>query len=111
MNINTFEELKAACLQENKQIYEIAQENEAQKNDITVQLLREIVKRNLEAMKDAIRTGLKSCEKSYSGLSGGDCQKLQAKFAKKTSLLGVISKKLRLMPLRPLKKMHVWVKL
>lgn len=94
MNINTFEELKAACLQENKQIYEIAQENEAQKNDITVQLLREIVKRNLEAMKDAIRTGLKSCEKSYSGLSGGDCQKLQAKFAKKTSLLGVIFEKI-----------------
>ena len=72
MNINTFEELKNYCESSNKKIFEAAQENDAQKNDITVQELREIVKRNLEAMKEAIRTGLKSCEKSYSGLSGGD---------------------------------------
>lgn len=94
MNINTFEELKAACKQENKKIFEIAQENEAQKNDITVQELREIVKQNLEAMKEAILTGLKSSEKSYSGMSGGDCQKLQNKFAQKPSLLGVIFEKI-----------------
>lgn len=94
MNINTFEELKNYCESSNKKIFEAAQENDAQKNDITVQELREIVKRNLEAMKEAIRTGLKSCEKSYSGLSGGDCQKLQAKFAQKSSLLGVIFEKI-----------------
>lgn len=94
MNINTFEELKAVCEAENKKIYEIAQENEAQKNDISVEDLRKIVKTNLEAMKDAIRTGLRSSEKSYSGMSGGDCQKLQEKFAQKTSLLGVIFEKI-----------------
>ena len=94
MNINTFEELKNYCESSNKKIFEAAQENDAQKNDITIEELRDIVKRNLEAMKDAILTGLKSCEKSYSGLSGGDCQKLQTKFAQKSSLLGVIFEKI-----------------
>lgn len=94
MNINTFEELKKICEQTNKKIYEIAQENEALKNDISVETLRSIVQRNLQAMKDAIRTGLKSSERSYSGLSGGDCLKLQEKFACKASLLGVIFEKI-----------------
>ena len=90
MNINTFDELKAYCERENKKIFEAAQEIEAQKNEMTVEELRKIVKRNLDAMKDAIRSGLKSSEKSFSGMSGGDCQKLQAKFNNKPSLLGVI---------------------
>lgn len=94
MNINTFEELKAYCEKENKKIFEAAQEIEAQKNDISVEVLRSIVKNNLDAMKDAIRTGLKSSEKSYSGMSGGDCQKLQTKFTAKSSLLGVIFEKI-----------------
>lgn len=45
-------------------------------------------------MKDAIRTGLHSSEKSYSGMSGGDCKKLQDKFSNKSSLLGVIFEKI-----------------
>ena len=90
MNINTFDELKAYCEKENKKIFEAAQEIEAQKNEMTVEELRKIVKRNLDAMKDAIRSGLKSSEKSFSGMSGGDCQKLQTKFSNKPSLLGVI---------------------
>ena len=90
MNINTFDELKAYCEKENKKIFEAAQEIEAQKNEMTVEELRKIVKRNLDAMKDAIRSGLNSSEKSFSGMSGGDCQKLQAKFNNKPSLLGVI---------------------
>lgn len=94
MNINTFEELKTYCEKNNKKIYEIAQEIEAQKNDITIEALREIVKNNIVAMKEAIRVGLKSSEKSYSGMSGGDCQKLQAKFQSKSSLLGVIFEKI-----------------
>ncbi len=94
MNINTFEELKNYCASTNKKIYEIAQEFDAQKNDITVEALRKIVKQNLDAMKDAIRTGLKSSEKSYSGMSGGDCVKLQEKFTQKSSLLGVIFEKI-----------------
>ncbi len=94
MNINTFEELKTVCEAKNKKIYEIAQENEAQKNDICVEDLRKIVKSNLQAMKEAIRNGLHSSEKSYSGMSGGDCKKLQEKFASKTSLLGVIFEKI-----------------
>ena len=94
MNINTFDELKAYCEKENKKIFEAAQEIEAQKNEMTVEELREIVKRNLDAMKDAIRSGLKSSEKSFSGMSGGDCQKLQTKFSNKPSLLGVIFEKI-----------------
>ena len=94
MNINTFDELKAYCEKENKKIFEAAQEIEAQKNEMTVEELRKIVKRNLDAMKDAIRSGLKSSEKSFSGMSGGDCQKLQTKFSNKPSLLGVIFEKI-----------------
>lgn len=94
MNINTFEELKKYCESTNKKIYEAAQEIEAQKNDMTVEALRQIVKHNVEAMKDAIRTGLTSSGKSYSGMSGGDCQKLRTKFANKSSLLGVIFEKI-----------------
>ena len=94
MNINTFDELKAYCEKENKKIFEAAQEIEAQKNEMTVEELRKIVKRNLDAMKDAIRNGLNSSEKSFSGMSGGDCQKLQAKFNNKPSLLGVIFEKI-----------------
>ena len=94
MNINTFDELKTYCEKENKKIYEAAQEIEAQKDEISVEDLRKIVKKNLDAMKDAIRNGLKSAEKSFSGLSGGDCQKLQAKFNNKPSLLGVIFEKI-----------------
>lgn len=94
MNINTFEELLTACKSENKRIYEIAQENEAQKNDMSIQEIRQIVKTNIIAMKDAIKTGLTSDEKSFSGMSGGDCQKLQNKFATKPSLLGVIFEKI-----------------
>ena len=94
MNINTFDELKAYCEKENKKIFEAAQEIEAQKNEMTVEELRKIVKRNLDAMKDAIRNGLKSSDKSFSGLSGGDCRKLQAKFSQKASLLGVIFEKI-----------------
>ena len=94
MNINTFDELKTYCEKENKKIYEAAQEIEAQKDEISVEDLRKIVKKNLDAMKDAIRNGLKSAEKSFSGLSGGDCRKLQAKFSQKASLLGVIFEKI-----------------
>ena len=60
MNINTFDELKAYCEKENKKIFEAAQEIEAQKDEISVEDLRKIVKKNLDAMKDAIRNGLKS---------------------------------------------------
>lgn len=94
MKINTFDELKAACMASNKRIYEIAQEYEAQKSDISVEELRAIVKDNITAMKDAIHAGLKSSEKSYSGMSGGDCQKLQNKFANQSSLLGIIFEKI-----------------
>ena len=94
MNITTFEELCRVCEQENKKIFEVAQENEAQKNDISVSDLRKIVAQNIQAMKDAIKTGLKSSEKSFSGMSGGDCTKLQTKFNQKGSLLGVIFEKI-----------------
>ena len=94
MNINTFKELQEICEKENKRIYEIAQENEALKNEITVEQLRKLVKINLDAMKEAIRTGLASSEKSYSGMSGGDCKKLQNKFSQKPSLLGIIFEKI-----------------
>jgi len=94
VNINTFEELQESCIKNNKKIYEIAQENEAQKNDISVNEIRMLIKKNIEAMKEAIKTGLNSQEKSYSGMSGGDCAKLQTKYKNNSSLLGVIFEKI-----------------
>lgn len=94
MNINTFEELKIYCNETNKKLYEAAQELEAQKNDLSIEELRAIVRKNLCAMKEAICAGLKSTAPSYSGMSGGDCKKLQEKFARKSSLLGTIFEKI-----------------
>lgn len=94
MNITTFEELKQICEKTGKKIYEIAQENEALKNDISIEELRSLVALNINAMKEAIKTGMKSAEKSYSGMSGGDCLKLQAKYSKTSSLMGVIFEKI-----------------
>jgi len=94
LNINTFEELKTACQSQNKSIWEIAQENEALKNEISIEDLRKIVKKNIDAMREAIQTGLKSEQKSFSGMSGGDCKKLQNRYLKTPSLLGTIFEKI-----------------
>lgn len=75
--ISTFEQLNLACETKNKPIYEIALENEAAQGENTEYNVRLQATKSLEAMKAAINTGLNSTEKSPSGLTGFDCNKLQ----------------------------------
>ncbi len=87
-SLNTFKELREACLQDNKTIYEISQEYEAILGDATVEEVRKVVKKSLDAMKDAIKTGLKCKEMSISGMCGDDCVRLQERFLKTNALFG-----------------------
>lgn len=94
--ISTFWQLYYECKQQNKFIYEIAEEREAELNDISVKEVRAIVKKSLEAMKEAIQTGLKSDELSRSGLCGDDCMKLKQKYDKTSSIFGSTFEKITL---------------
>lgn len=75
--ISTFEQLNLACKAKSKPIYEIALENEAAQGENTEHYVRLQATKSLAAMKSAINTGLNSTEKSPSGLTGFDCNKLQ----------------------------------
>lgn len=86
INIKTFEEILKIAEKENKKIYEICQELEAEVAETTIEEVRKKVKLNLDAMKNAIQEGLKSKEKSMSGLCGDDCAKLIEKYKNKKSM-------------------------
>ena len=86
--ISTFEELYTCCKRHNKEIWQIAQERETEQSEITVSEFRKIVKKSLDAMKEAINNGLKSKEMSISGMCGDDCFKLQQRYNEQHSILG-----------------------
>ena len=86
--INTFAELSSCCTRTGKTIWQAAQEREAEQNDMTIEDFRNIVKKNLTAMKEAIQNGLNSNEMSMSGLCGNDCSKLIERYKNERSLLG-----------------------
>lgn len=92
--ITTFAELLTACKDQNLNIYEIAQKNEAILEDVMISDFRKIIKRNLEAMKEAIKIGLTSKEMSISGMCGDDCYRLQKRYEKKPALFGKIYEKI-----------------
>ena len=75
--ISTFEQLNLMCKAKSKPIYEIALENEAAQGENTEHYVRLQATKSLAAMKSAINIGLNSTEKSPSGLTGFDCNKLQ----------------------------------
>lgn len=93
-NLNTFKDLVSYCRQNNKKIYEIRQEHEAFLQDTTVESIRLKVKKSLDAMKEAIKTGLVSNEMSISKQCGADCEKLQKRFEKKPALFGELYQKI-----------------
>ena len=93
-NINTFEKLLAECKISGKKIYEIMQEKEALDFEITIEEVRNKVRKNLKAMKSAILRGLNSKEKSYSGLCGDECYKLKERYNKKPALFGELFEKI-----------------
>lgn len=93
-NITTFNDLLLICGQNRQKIYELFQEREAFLLDIPVEQVREKVKGSLDAMKNAIQTGLKSNEKSISNQCGDDCEKLQKRFGTVPALLGKLFEKI-----------------
>lgn len=84
--IETFEDLIKYSESSGKRFYQVSQEAEALNFDTSVERIRERVKNNLDAMKEAIAAGMRSDEISMSGLSGGDCAKLKAQYAKGETL-------------------------
>lgn len=94
MTILSFEELLNQTKLRNKSIYEIAQEEEANLSETSVDFVRIKVLENLSAMKDAIKNGMKSTEKSVSNWCGDDCIKLIQRYQKKKALLGPVFEKI-----------------
>lgn len=92
--INTFSDLLDVCTSENKKIYEIVQTNETALHEISSEDFKKLVKHSLDAMKEAINTGLKSKEMSISELCGDDCSRLQKRFEKKPALFGKLYEKI-----------------
>lgn len=93
-NITTFNELLLVCGQTQQKNYELFQEKEAFLLDTSVEQVREKVKKSLDAMKNAIKIGLTSNEKSISNQCGDDCEKLQTRFENHPSLLGKLFEKI-----------------
>ena len=94
MTILSFSELIQKCTNENKTIYEIAQNEEAILSGDAVDVIRLRVLEDLIAMKEAVKNGLNSREKAISGWCGDDCAKLIEKFSGKPALFGKIFEKI-----------------
>ncbi len=83
---DTFKDILELAETENKKLYEISQKFEADSLEIAQEEIRDRVKNILDAMKEAIKQGLISAEKSSSGLSGDNCAKLVEKYKSGKSL-------------------------
>lgn len=94
MTILSFSELTEKCEKENKAIYQITQEEEAKLLEAEIDVVRLKVLEDLLAMKDSIKHGLKSTEKSISGWCGDDCAKLADKYAHSGALFGRVFEKI-----------------
>lgn len=92
--ISTFKDLLAVCGQRKKRIYELALEKEAFLLDMSEENVRKKAKKTLDAMKDAIKTGLVSNEMSISNQCGDDCERLQKKYEVKGALFGKVFEKI-----------------
>ena len=88
MGILSFSDLLQICKKENKKIYQIAEEEEAKLAETEVDTIRLKTLENLVAMREAIKNGQKSTEKSISGLCGDDCVKLIERYKSRPSIFG-----------------------
>lgn len=93
-NVNSFEQLRDICEFKNRSIFEYVIEREAEFAEVTTEEMRSIVKKSLDAMKDAIKSGLNSKEMSISGMCGDDCYRLQKRFAVSGALFGKLFEKI-----------------
>ena len=87
-DIRTFKDLELACSQQHKAIYEVFQEREARLSEISVEDVRLKVKKSLDAMKEAIRKGSNTREKSISKQCGDDCVQLSERYKKRPAIFG-----------------------
>ena len=87
-DIRTFSDLLKICTNENKTIYEVFELQEANFQEVSVDTVREKVKKALNAMKNAIKIGLNSQEKSISQQCGDDCVRLQRRYNQKSAIFG-----------------------
>lgn len=94
MSITTFEELKQKCCDKSKTIWEIAQEEEALISDIDISTIRNEVFNHIRTMKETIKSGIKSAEKSISGWCGDDCQKLIKRYQNNRAIFGKLFEKI-----------------
>lgn len=78
--LKNFEDVLEIAEEKGKKLYEICELLEADNSEISEEEVRDRVKLTLDAMKEAIKEGLKSREKSVSGLCGDDCAKLVEKY-------------------------------
>lgn len=87
-DIRTFKDLELACSQQHKAIYEVFQEREARLSEISVEEVRAKVKKSLDAMKEAIKKGSNTREKSISKQCGDDCVQLSERYKKRPAIFG-----------------------
>ena len=88
MSINTFEQLLERCTKENKRIWQVAQTYESEWCEVPINKVRQCALESLNAMKEAIQTGLGTTEKSMSGMCGDDCDKMQRRFEERPAIFG-----------------------
>jgi L-serine dehydratase len=94
MTILSFNELLQKAEEQRKSIYEIAQEEESKFLETEIDVIRLKTLETLTAMKESIKNGLNSTEKSVSNWCGDDCVKLPQRFAKKEALFGKVFEKI-----------------
>lgn len=94
MGISTFKELKEACVNENKTIWELTLEEDSKVSDMKIEDIRENVFHHIEVMRETIKTGMCSTEKSISNWCGDDCVKLIDRYKKRNALFGKLFEKI-----------------
>ncbi len=93
-NVNSFEQLKDICEFKNCKISDYVLKREAETAEISIEEMRNLVKKSLDAMKDAVKSGLNSKEMSISGMCGDDCYRLQKRYAVHGALFGKLFEKI-----------------
>ena len=104
MSIATFDELRQAVIGQDKTIWELTQEEEAVNADVSVEEVRKEVLRHIVTMRETIKTGMGSTEKSVSEWCGDDCEKLIKRYSEHRSLFGTT-----LFTFNPLPLMSLWI--
>lgn len=94
MGIVSFSELLKVCEEQNKTIYEVAQDEEAFLAEQNADVIRLKVLEDIIAMREAIQNGLKSTEKSISNWCGDDCVKLVKNYKKRGAIFGKVFEKI-----------------